>query len=149
MKICSKDSCNRESKVKGMCRPCYTDYWDSINPGRKAARTKASAERNKEKRTIYAAEWRNKNRFKWNFYASKRRLKLRQNGIFKVLDKEFRKLTNSNCFYCGSKDNLTLDHILPIARGGRHSIGNLITACKPCNCQKNKRTIVEWKYGVK
>jgi 5-methylcytosine-specific restriction endonuclease McrA len=35
--------------------------------------------------------------------------------------------------------------VIPIARGGKHSIGNLVVACKPCNSQKNKRTIQEWR----
>src|SRR3546814_5763431 len=34
----------------------------------------------------------------------------------------------SRCFYCGCAGTMTMDHILPISRGGAHSIGNLIPA---------------------
>ena len=53
------------------------------------------------------------------------------------------------CFYCDEKKKLTMDHIVPISRGGRHSIGNLIPACQSCNSRKRHRLIVEWKAGRK
>ena len=37
------------------------------------------------------------------------------------------------CGYCGSKINLTLDHILPKSRGGKSNWQNLVTACSKCN----------------
>lgn len=62
-----------------------------------------------------------------------------------ISKKEFTKLANTPCFYCGSKDTLTIDHIVPLSRGGRHSIGNLVSACNMCNATKNARFITEWK----
>lgn len=44
------------------------------------------------------------------------------------------------CVYCGHKDNLTLDHVLPRSRGGRDSWDNLVTACQRCNTEKGDRT---------
>ncbi len=40
------------------------------------------------------------------------------------------------CLYCGSRKDLTLDHVLPRARGGKTSWNNLATACKRCNSKK-------------
>lgn len=40
------------------------------------------------------------------------------------------------CFYCGSKKELTLDHVIPVAAGGNSSHRNLITACEKCNREK-------------
>ena len=40
------------------------------------------------------------------------------------------------CLYCGSKKDLTLDHVLPKARGGKTTWNNLATACKRCNSKK-------------
>lgn len=40
------------------------------------------------------------------------------------------------CVYCASQlhlDNATLDHVYPLARGGTHAPGNLVTACERCN----------------
>jgi 5-methylcytosine-specific restriction endonuclease McrA len=62
-----------------------------------------------------------------------------------ITRKDFLGLASSPCFYCGSTNNLTLDHVIPLSRGGRHSIGNLVSACNLCNATKNTRLIVEWK----
>lgn len=47
---------------------------------------------------------------------------------------------NYTCVYCGSKTNLTLDHITPKSFGGKNTWENLVTACFPCNHRKGART---------
>ena len=44
------------------------------------------------------------------------------------------------CQYCERKDQLTLDHVVPKAKGGNSSWENLITACNRCNSQKGDQT---------
>lgn len=44
------------------------------------------------------------------------------------------------CIYCGSEKSLCLDHIYPVALGGRTVLENLATACKSCNSGKSGRT---------
>lgn len=44
------------------------------------------------------------------------------------------------CQYCGSGDDLTLDHVMPRSRGGRHGWDNVTTACRTCNQRKGNRT---------
>jgi 5-methylcytosine-specific restriction endonuclease McrA len=78
-----------------------------------------------------------------------RRARLLNNGIYLVKEKEIKRLTESNCFYCGAKDSIQIDHIVPISRGGSHSIGNLIPACAKCNLSKHNKFIVEWKAQSK
>jgi len=46
------------------------------------------------------------------------------------------KRDGNKCVYCSSKDNLTLDHVLPRSRGGGSTWNNLVTACKTCNSKK-------------
>jgi 5-methylcytosine-specific restriction endonuclease McrA len=41
-----------------------------------------------------------------------------------------------SCQYCGSKDDLTFDHVLPRSRGGTTCWENVVTACSPCNLAK-------------
>jgi 5-methylcytosine-specific restriction endonuclease McrA len=43
------------------------------------------------------------------------------------------------CVYCGSKNNLTLDHVLPKSRGGKNTWENLVTCCASCNVYKGDR----------
>ena len=47
------------------------------------------------------------------------------------------------CQYCGRKfdaEDLTFDHVVPSAQGGRRSWDNIVTACVPCNKRKAART---------
>jgi 5-methylcytosine-specific restriction endonuclease McrA len=50
------------------------------------------------------------------------------------------KRDNNRCAYCGSRDDLTLDHVLPRSRGGADTWNNLVTACQKCNTLKGNRT---------
>lgn len=50
------------------------------------------------------------------------------------------------CHYCDQKfpaSELTLDHLVPLARGGRSTRGNLVVACRHCNQQKKYLTPAE------
>ena len=44
------------------------------------------------------------------------------------------------CQYCGSTQNLTLDHVMPTSRGGGSTWENVVTACSPCNSKKGSKT---------
>lgn len=46
------------------------------------------------------------------------------------------------CAYCGDhlhESELTVEHILPVSRGGRHEWTNVVTACRSCNTRKGNR----------
>lgn len=47
---------------------------------------------------------------------------------------------NYTCRYCGSKTNLTLDHVYPESKGGEATPENLVVACRSCNSKKGSRT---------
>ena len=52
------------------------------------------------------------------------------------------------CHYCGwhfKSSELTMDHIVPISRGGKSSKGNVVPCCKKCNTEKKYLTPVEIK----
>lgn len=53
------------------------------------------------------------------------------------------------CTYCGDKDELTIDHIIPTSRGGKNTFENCTTACKPCNNTKGNRTPSEAKMYLR
>lgn len=47
------------------------------------------------------------------------------------------------CAYCGDvfdEKELTVEHVHPLSRGGRHSWTNIVTACRGCNARKGNRT---------
>ena len=43
------------------------------------------------------------------------------------------------CAYCGAAGKLTMDHVQPLAKGGRHEPSNLVPACPTCNSRKHTR----------
>lgn len=45
-----------------------------------------------------------------------------------------------SCQYCGSTKKLTLDHVIPRSKGGKHSWDNVVIACERCNSRKGDRT---------
>lgn len=51
------------------------------------------------------------------------------------------------CHYCGGRfksTELTMDHIVPIIRGGRSVKGNVVPCCKACNTDKKAQLLMEW-----
>ena len=59
-----------------------------------------------------------------------------------------RKCDQGVCHYCGRSfppKELTMDHIVPIARGGKTTKGNVVPCCKECNNQKKQRLPLEWE----
>jgi 5-methylcytosine-specific restriction endonuclease McrA len=57
-----------------------------------------------------------------------------------------RRVQRGLCAYCGEKvapRELTMDHVVPVARGGRSVRGNVVAACKECNNKKQLLTPAE------
>jgi hypothetical protein len=51
------------------------------------------------------------------------------------------------CAYCGSREGLTCEHILPSSRGGPDSPDNALMACAKCNSSKGAKRLYEW-FGL-
>ena len=57
-----------------------------------------------------------------------------------------RRIADGICFYCRGQVGgraLTMDHIVPLGRGGRSARGNVVPACKACNSRKGSRSCDE------
>lgn len=50
------------------------------------------------------------------------------------------------CAYCRDSPWAQWDHVIPLVRGGRHAIGNLVPVCRRCNYSKNRRLLAEWRF---
>ncbi len=58
------------------------------------------------------------------------------------------RVSKGRCHYYGQPTppkELTLDHIVPLARGGRSTKGNCVPACKECNNKKKDLLPLEWE----
>jgi 5-methylcytosine-specific restriction endonuclease McrA len=49
------------------------------------------------------------------------------------------KRDGNKCCKCGTTKNLTVDHIVPLCRGGHNGMTNMQTLCEKCNLQKGDR----------
>jgi len=96
-----------------------------------------------EEHPNYMRRWRQANPDKVQEYRCRRRAHL-ANAIEKVNIQAIYDLYDNTCIYCGSKEHLTLDHILPLNQGGSHSEDNLVVACRSCNCSKQDTLLFDW-----
>jgi CRISPR/Cas system Type II protein with McrA/HNH and RuvC-like nuclease domain len=66
-------------------------------------------------------------------------IKFRPRSI-KVNRRRIFKRDGHTCQYCGSKKNLTIDHVMPRSRGGQNTWKNMVTCCSRCNLYKGDKT---------
>lgn len=102
---------------------------------------------NREKINKAHAERAKKNPEKHRAKQARRRARLLSIGIEKFTVQQVLDKTNSFCGYCGKLLTIKtfhMDHMVPVCRGGAHTLSNMIASCSPCNLRKNKRTYDEY-----
>jgi len=106
--------------------------WRRENPER--VKTNATAWRANNRSTVYAGN-------------ARRRALLRSVESLQVSGRDWERLCarhGNRCAYCGEAKKLTMDHVIPLTRSGRHSIGNILPACQKCNSSKGAKLLIEW-----
>lgn len=61
------------------------------------------------------------------------------------------KTASGACYYCGRvfpHRDLTMDHLIPLVRGGRSTKDNLVPCCKECNNKKKSMLPIEWQEYI-
>ena len=118
------------------------------NPEKYAEKEAKRYEKDKDKRLLLAVEHSHLRK------ARKKNTKT-ERGITKLsLKKKF----GTKCHYCGiemdfstgsgrkfNKSMATIEHLIPLARGGEHTWENTVLACRHCNISKNAKTIEEFE----
>ena len=61
-----------------------------------------------------------------------------------AIDERLKMILPQACCYCGSREFLSADHLIPTKRGGCNVGDNLVWACRSCNCSKRDRDVLEW-----
>ena len=68
----------------------------------------------------------------------------RPRPVVKMTRRELLARDDHTCQYCGRRGHdLTLDHVIPRHKGGKHTWENLVSACRACNHRKGGKTLEE------
>jgi 5-methylcytosine-specific restriction endonuclease McrA len=68
--------------------------------------------------------------------------------------REVMERNKNRCSYCNKEfgkerlDRPTMEHKIPLSRGGKHSVDNIVPACRACNDSKSVKTPDEWRQPV-
>jgi len=106
---------------------------------------------NPDRYRAYWTQWYEGNRESSSFRTKARRARIRSNsdGVeFSLRDwQRLVRRYRGCCAYCGVKaEPVYMDHVVPLARGGRHSIGNVLPVCFYCNSTKHSMLLSVWRH---
>ena len=125
--------CSKECRAKSQRK---AGPWSETDRDINALReyNRCYRENNRERLNSVAREWAKNNRAYRNYIQQLRRAAgtISYSEWKSIIDK------HRECAHCGSTDNLQVDHIIPVARGGKTEKSNLQVLCKLCNCSKGK-----------
>jgi 5-methylcytosine-specific restriction endonuclease McrA len=135
------------------CGQIFTPAWKTSVVCSKVCSRRVSYARYREERIAKAVAWAKANRDAraaiTNQYKAQRRLLEKQaEGSTGVSSKEWVRMLRRyrhRCAYCGSDGPIHMEHVIPVSRGGRHAIGNVLPACETCNLSKQSCLVAEWK----
>lgn len=167
---CGADISHKRSDARFCGRACKMAAWHVANrasdEGRASERERnlkryaSEAERRRAgaisyyqshqaERVEYARAWRKSNPERRRHQRDVRSSRMLTNpGYTHFTHAEWMKLVNrfgGRCAYCGQPGELVKDHVVPLKRGGRHAIANILPACGPCNSHKSDLLLVEWR----
>lgn len=134
--------------------------WRAANPEKVKAIWTRSAKKNHTKKLAATASWWKAHPkenvakvFKWSRenpskvkalrVARSARLRNAHGMVTSVQIDELFNLYRGLCAYCANPAR-TIDHVVPLSRGGPHEIGNLLPACARCNFSKGAKSLDEW-----
>lgn len=132
----------------GSCNAQLAKEWRKKNPDRARENSLKSTAKLRETNPNYWNEWFSRRyhgdseyRAKWIANVQARRCKAELN----FTAEEFAELClgyGGKCLGCNKDDApLTVDHVIPVSRGGSNDITNIQPLCKPCNSSKGTKTI--------
>ena len=130
--------------LQAYCKPCKSEKYKAWAKNRDKERQKAWRVANREHLNSWQLEWYQKNPDKVTEinrrYAYKKRAPKRPpypKNAYSILVEMFGEI----CLACGSTEAITIDHIIPLSKGGGSQMDNLQLLCKSCNCSKQANTI--------
>ena len=140
---------NRD-RVLAARRPRMRESWRASYARNREARKRAARERyarNRERAAKTSRAWWRANRDRARLYRTERQARKRGALVNDFNVAQWHALVESFgqcCAYCGEQGKLTLDHVVPLSRGGDHTLTNILPACSTCNSRKRDLTALEF-----
>lgn len=157
-RTCEVDGCDKTRFAQGLCGMHYqrlARHGSLSKPSRSRPVLQCitpGCQRRSIARRLCERHWRGWYREtfpeKWQAANRRRAERMRANGVFVISDRDVRRMVvrfRGLCAHCAERPFQEVDHVVPLARGGRHSIGNLLPSCAACNRSKQARLLVEWR----
>jgi 5-methylcytosine-specific restriction endonuclease McrA len=151
---CGGSMTGKRSNAKYCDRACKVKASDArrISDGRSVARDRARYQREAEHRRAYARQYLKDNPERMRAIRRRRKGQLRAEAL-EFTERDWARLVarfRGCCAYCDRRSEiLHREHVIPLARGGRHSVGNILPACPRCNARKKTKLLSEWRYRWK
>jgi hypothetical protein len=125
--------------------------WSAAHPEQDRAKKKEWADANLERRRELKRRWHEANPDANRLTVARRRaLRLGNPGSVGVRGSDWTSLVcryGGRCAYCGvALDKIYMDHVIPLVKGGRDAIGNVLPACFKCNMSKGSKLLAVWRY---
>jgi 5-methylcytosine-specific restriction endonuclease McrA len=131
-------------------RAAYNRGWIQNNAERSQAYHKQYRADNRDKLTESRRAWREANKSKVLAYDRDRRARVRnQVGYIKPGYWEaVLRFYGGKCLKCGTTEDLTLDHVIPLSLGGLHELRNFQILCGSCNYSKQARSCADYRTMI-
>ena len=106
---------------------------------------------NRDKIRAYRQAYRQRNLNAFRRYDSEKRARKRTTRVAPFTRDDILARDGNACYLCGiilAEGEITLEHVIPLARGGSHTPDNVRVACKRCNFSKGTKTpeeFLKWK----
>lgn len=140
---CTESGCEGDHFAHGLCKSHYNGVYYGENRAELIDRFREYRSRpeSREEARSRTKAWREANperaRFNWN----KRQERLSSCAISDLTLEQWQDIKDAwdhRCAYCGcTPEIVTMDHYVPIARGGNHTASNIVPACMSCNARKH------------
>jgi deoxyribose-phosphate aldolase len=174
LKFCQKCQTETERNYRGDCKPCKNEWkkaWRKANTEKVKASLAAYRAANKEKMKASGAAWRARNpeyakikvaewkaanperhaANKRNYKRNRRAKKKSAGGIHTSNDiKQLLSSQKGKCICCKSSiaNNYHVDHVIPLALGGRNDKLNLQILCPTCNIRKGAKHPIDFMQSI-
>jgi len=117
--------------------------WRENNHEKAIEKTRRWKETNREHLRAYGLAWFHQHPGKSVEYCERRRARQESSGE-KITAEEWQSVLrqfDGKCACCGSCNDVSMDHVIPLSKGGRHAIENIQPLCRSCNSKKRTKEV--------